>query len=133
MDYQKQCVHLKKHYRKSVIKIIKMNISYRSNKIKKKLSTAVEIKKAYGTMAKKVQQRLDDIEASPNLKVLMQVPAANCHPLSGDMQGEWALDISGNHRMIFDINHEPVPQKDTGGVDTLEVTDIRIIDTTDYH
>ena len=92
-----------------------------------------EIQKAYGTMAKKVQQRLDDIEASPNLKILMQIPAANCHPLSGDMQGEWALDISGNHRMIFDINHDPVPQKDTGGVDTLEVTDIRIIDTTDYH
>ncbi|WP_316799711.1 type II toxin-antitoxin system RelE/ParE family toxin [Pedobacter frigidisoli] len=110
-----------------------MNISYGSNKIKKKLSSLAEIKKAYGTMAKKVQSRLDDIEASPNLKVLMQIPAANCHPLSGNLSGEWALDISGNHRMIFDINHDPIPEKDTGGIETIEVTDIRIIETKDYH
>lgn len=110
-----------------------MDISYGSNKIKKKLSSLVEIKKAYGTMAKKVQMRLDDIKSSPNLKVLMQLPAANCHPLSGDMKDEWALDISGNHRMIFDINHNPIPEKDTGGIETIEVTDIRIIETRDYH
>ena len=110
-----------------------MDITYASNKIKKKLSSLAEIKKAYGTMAKKVQNRLDEIKASPNLKVLMQIPAANCHPLAGDMNDEWALNISGNHRMIFDINHDPVPQKDTGGVETIEVTDIRIIETKDYH
>jgi len=38
-----------------------MNISYGSNKIRKKLSSLAEIKKNYGTMAKKVQTRLDDI------------------------------------------------------------------------
>jgi plasmid maintenance system killer protein len=109
-----------------------MDITY-SNKIKKKLSSPSEIKKAFGTMAKKVQSRLDDIIASPNLKVLMQIPAANCHPLSGNKSGEWALCISANHRMIFEINHDPVPKKENGEIETIEVTDIRIIETTDYH
>jgi len=109
-----------------------MEITY-SNKIKKKLSSPSEIKKAFGTMAKKVQSRLDDIGASPNLKVLLQMPAANCHALSGNKNGEWALDISANHRMIFEINHDPVPTKDNGEIETIEVTDIRIIETTDYH
>jgi proteic killer suppression protein len=109
-----------------------MNITY-SNKIRKKLSSPSEIKKAFGTMAKKVQNRLDDIVASPNLKVLMQIPSANCHPLSGNKNGEWALDISPNHRMIFEINHDPVPKKDNGEIETIEVIDIRIIETIDYH
>lgn len=109
-----------------------MNITY-SNKIKKKLSSPSEIKRAFGTMAKKVQNRLDDISASPNLKVLMQIPSANCHPLSGNKHGEWAVDISANHRMIFEIDHDPVPRKDSGEIETIEVTDVRIIGTTDYH
>lgn len=109
-----------------------MNITY-SNKIKKKLSSPSEIKKAFGTMAKKVQNRLDEIIASPNLKVLMQIPSANCHPLFGNKIGEWAVDISANHRMIFEINQDPVPKKDNGEIETIEVIDIRIIETTDYH
>lgn len=109
-----------------------MDITY-SNRVKKKLSSASEIKKAYGTMAKKVQNRLDEIKASPNLKVLMQIPAANCHALTGNKDGEWALDISANHRMILEISNDPVPKKDNGEIKTVEVTDVRILDTTDYH
>lgn len=109
-----------------------MNITY-SKKIKKKLSSALEIKKAFGTMAKKVQARLDDIEASPNLNVLMQIPSANCHALSGNRNGEWAVNISPNHRMIFEIDNDPIPLTLNGEIDRIKVTDIRIIDTTDYH
>ncbi|WP_286841914.1 MULTISPECIES: type II toxin-antitoxin system RelE/ParE family toxin [Sphingobacterium] len=109
-----------------------MKITY-SNKIKKKFSSAAEIKKAFGTMAKKVQARLDDIEASPNLNVLMQIQAANCHALSGNRDGEWAVNISPNHRLIFEIDNDPIPLTPTGEIDRIRVTDIRIIDTTDYH
>ncbi|MCW2259490.1 MULTISPECIES: type II toxin-antitoxin system RelE/ParE family toxin [Sphingobacterium] len=109
-----------------------MSITY-SNKIKKKFSSAAEIKKAFGAMAKKVQARLDDIEASPNLNVLTQIPAANCHALSGNRDGEWAVNISPNHRMIFEIDNDPMPLTLTGEIDRIKVTDIRIIDTIDYH
>jgi plasmid maintenance system killer protein len=111
-----------------------MNIDYKSNKIRKQLSNATEIKKAFGTNAKRVAQRLDDIIDSPNLEVLLQIPAANCHPLTGDRNGQWAVDISASHRMIFEINHDPVPEKDDGSIDTILVTDILVVETnTNYH
>ncbi|WP_166334440.1 type II toxin-antitoxin system RelE/ParE family toxin [Sphingobacterium chungjuense] len=109
-----------------------MKITY-SNKIKKKFGSPANLQRAFGSMAKKVQQRIDDIEASPNLKVLQQIPAANCHPLSGNRKYEWAVDISGNHRLIFELEHDPIPKIENGEIDSINVTDIRIIETTDYH
>lgn len=110
-----------------------MNLFFRTNQLKKQLSSSSEIKRAFGINAKRVQQRLDDISASPNLAVLLQIKAANCHPLDGGRRGEWAVNISANHRMIFEIAHEPIPKNDYGQINTLEVTDIRVIETTDYH
>lgn len=85
------------------------------------------------TNAKRVAQRMEEIRASTNLAVLMQIRAANCHPLTGDKDGEWAVDISANHRLVFEIDQEPIPIKEDGGINTILVTDIRIITTTDYH
>lgn len=110
-----------------------MEIEYSSNKLKKQLSNASEIKKAFGVNAKRVAARMDDIKASPNLAVLMQLPAANCHPLSGNKKGEWAVNISANHRLVFEIANDPIPTKEDYSIDTIKVTDIRILETTDYH
>jgi len=110
-----------------------MKIDYGSNKLKKKLSTAGEISKAFGTMAKKVQQRLDEIDAVPSLAALIQIPAANCHPLSGNRSGEWAVNISGNYRLVFTLDHDPIPTLENGEIDRIKVTAIKIIETTDYH
>jgi len=110
-----------------------MKIEYKKNKLEKQLSIASEIKKTFGVNAKRVASRLDDIISSPNLKVLIQIPAANCHPLSGDRKGEWALDISANYRLIFEIAHNPVPRTEDGSINTLLVTDICILEIVDYH
>lgn len=110
-----------------------MNVEYRNNKLKRQLSNASEIKKAFGVNAKRVASRMDDIIASPNLKVLCQIPAANCHSLSGDRNGEWALDISGNYRLIFKITHDPVPETEDSSINTILVTDICIREIVDYH
>ena len=110
-----------------------MKIEYRKNKLKKQLSNASECKKAFGVNAKRVISRLDDIIASPNLALLIQIPAANCHSLSGDRKGEWAVDISGNYRLIFEITHNPIPETEDGSINTLLVTDICILGIVDYH
>jgi len=110
-----------------------MNVDFKSNKLRKILTNAREIQKEYGTMAKKVAQRMEQLDSSPNLAVLISIPAANCHSLTGDRKGEWAVDISGNYRLIFEINQDPVPMKNDGSVDSILVTDIRILETTDYH
>ena len=110
-----------------------MNINFKSNRLKKTLANAREIQKEYGSMAKKVSQRMEQLGSSPNLAVLISISATNCHPLTGNRKGEWAVDISGNYRLIFEIDQDPVPIKDDGSVDTILVTDIRILKTTDYH
>lgn len=110
-----------------------MNISFKSNRLKKQLSSASEIKKGFGVNAKRVSQRIDEIEASPNLEVLILIPAAHCHPLRGKREGEWAVDISANHRLVFEIANDPVPRLNDGTIDTIKITDIGIIETIDYH
>ncbi|PSL25710.1 type II toxin-antitoxin system RelE/ParE family toxin [Dyadobacter jiangsuensis] len=110
-----------------------MEISYANNKIKKQLSNASEIQKAFGVNAKKVAARLDDILAAPNLAVLITIPAANCHPLKGKRQGEWAVNISPNHRLIFEIGNSPIPKTNDNSVNTILVTEIVIVETVDYH
>lgn len=110
-----------------------MEISFQTNKLKKQLSNASEIKKTFGVNAKRVATRLDDIISSPNLAVLIQIPAADCHLLTGDRKGEWAVSISGNYRMIFKIAHDLIPTKEDGSINTKLVTDICIIEIVDYH
>jgi plasmid maintenance system killer protein len=110
-----------------------VRISYKSNKLKKSLTEAKEMQKAYGSMAKKVNQRIKEILASDNLEVLKSIPAANCHELRGSRKGEFALDISGNYRIIFEPDHDPIPQKDDRTIDCMKITDIRILGTEDYH
>lgn len=110
-----------------------MDIEYGSNKLQKQLSNTSEMKKAFGVNATRVSQRLDDIAAAPNLAVLMQIPAANCHPLIGNRRGEWSVDVCANQRLIFRIDHVPIPTLKDGSTDRTKVTAIRITETTDYH
>jgi plasmid maintenance system killer protein len=110
-----------------------MNVEFSSNKLRKQLTSAKEIKKTFGVNAKRVQQRMDEIDASPNLAVLKKIPAANCHMLTGNRAGEWGLDISKNHRLIFEIDHDPVPKTGNNEIDAVRVTDIMILGEEDYH
>lgn len=110
-----------------------MEISYKKKKLQKQLSDASEIKRHFGINAKRVAARIDDIVASPNLFVLMQIPAANCHSLSGNRKGEWALNISANHRIIFEPSDYPIPMTKDGSVDTKSVTKICFLEIADYH
>ena len=111
-----------------------MNIDFKSNKLRKKLTSVVEIKKAFGVNAKRVSQRMEDITAADNLQVLCNIPQANCHSLSGDKDGEWAVDISANHRILFIVTNDPVPINEEGGINRILVTDIQIISAQeDYH
>lgn len=110
-----------------------MNIRYSTNKLKKQFSSASEIKKAHGERAKMVTRRISEITAAPSLAVLIKLPGANCHALVGSRAGDWAVNISGNHRMIFILDHNPIPTKDDGSINTILVTDIEITGTEDYH
>lgn len=111
-----------------------MNISFKSKKLKKQLTDPSEIMKTYGAMAKKVNQRMKELKAVENIDDLYKIPAANCHLLKGDLKNMFAVSISGNHRIIFTPNHDPMPLKKDYGINCIEITDITIIKAKeDYH
>jgi len=110
-----------------------MVIKYKTRKLEKSLIDPKEMNKTYGTRAKKVNQRLKEITASATLTVLKTIPAANCHQLSADRDDQYAVDISANYRMILEIDHDPIPRKDDGGIDSDQITAITILEITDYH
>ena len=86
-----------------------------------------------GKLARKVNQWLKDLKDADNLAIMRTIPAARCHELTGGRKGELALDVSGNYRMIFESLHDPLPQKDVGGLNWEEVTKIQMNEIEDYH
>ena len=87
----------------------------------------------YGQLAKRISQRMDSLHAAHNLAVLLAIPALQCHPLEGNRTGQWAISVSGNWRLIFDIDHTPISRRADNSIDALLVTAIEIIEITDYH
>jgi len=110
-----------------------MEIEFKKSKLRKQCSEASEIKRAFGVNAKRVSSRLDEITSSPSLAVLLQIPAANCHPLTGNKAGVWALDVSANFRLLFEIAHDSIPIKEDGSINIELITKIKIIEIEDYH
>ncbi len=110
-----------------------MQIEYKSNKLKKTLSTPREIMANYGTRAKLVNKRMEELKAVVTLYDLSLIPQANCHLLKANFKGCLAVDISANYRIIFEPDHNPLPTIDDGGLDWKLVTDIKILTIEDYH
>ena len=110
-----------------------MEINYKNRKLEKQLTDPREMAKSFGQLARKVNQRLEDLKAADTLAVMRTIPAARCHELTGDRKGELAVDVSGNYRMIFEPNHNPTPKKEDGGLNWEEVTKILINEIGDYH
>ncbi len=110
-----------------------MEISYSSNKLQKQLTQARELVAAFGQMARKVSQRHEELKSADTLSIMKLFPAAYCHELTGDRKGTLAVKVSGNYRMIFEPNHDPIPHKEDGGLDWEKVTSITILEITDYH
>jgi len=110
-----------------------VEISFKSRKLEKQLTDPKEMAKSFGQLARKVNQRLKDLTDADNLAIIKSIPAARCHELTGDRKGELAVDVSGNYRLIFEPNHDPIPKKADGGLNWEEVTSIQIKDIQDYH
>lgn len=76
--------------------------------------------------ARRLFQRLTEMRACENLKILHALPGPRCHPLIDNRQGQYAVDLTHPRRLIFLPKFE-------GEFDEKLVTDVEIIDITDYH
>ena len=67
---------------------------------------------------------------------LSQVPTAppeRRHQLTGNRDEQYAVDIDRQYRLVFVPDHDPIPRRPDGGVDTDQVTAVVITEVIDYH
>ena len=78
-----------------------MEIQYRDSKIEKVCLSMKEAKKKHGDLAEKIHLRIKQLLAVDNLEEAISVRSMRLHPLKGDRDGEYAVSLNGNYRMIF--------------------------------
>ncbi len=110
-----------------------MDITFRTGKLEKAFNGAVALKKTYGArMARVIMMRMAVLSAARNLELVPTTPPERRHQLVGDRDEQFAVDLVQPYRLVFEANHEPVPRKDDGAIDTEQVTAITILGVVDY-
>lgn len=111
-----------------------MEITFRTQKLKKTFDSERELKKTYGDrMARTIQKRLAILKNARSLALVPTRPPDRLHLLSDNRSGQYAVDLVHPYRLIFEPNHDPVPLKEDGGIDKDGVTKITILEVVDYH
>ena len=111
-----------------------MDIVFRTRKLEKTFNSDNDLQKTYGSqMARKIKTRLAVLSKARALAKVPTTPPERRHQLHGDRDEQFAVDLVRPRRLVFEPNHEPLPRRDDGGIDTEQVTAITIIDVVDYH
>lgn len=108
-----------------------MEITFSDGKLQKLCEQSVIAQKKLGEdCARKLQSRLADLDAASTVRDLV---AGRPHPLKGDRLGQFALDLQGGKRLVFEPSNDPIPYQEDGSIHWAQVTKIRIIFIGDYH
>lgn len=114
---------------------IALEITFKTKKLQKICNSDANLRKEFGDVcAKRIRQRLDEIEASDNMMILKKVHP-RLHPLKGDKKKrmQHALDLKHPFRLIIEPDHDPVPLKEDSGFDYEKITVVQIVEAEDYH
>ena len=110
-----------------------IDIRWSDHKLQKACATDKAGQRRFGADQWKVlKRRIVSLEAAVTLAALAGVPG-NCHQLSADRGGEFALDLRGSYRLLFVPDHDPVPALPDGGIAESLVTKVLITEVVDYH
>ena len=110
-----------------------MEIEY-SNRIERHFRTESALRRAYGAhRAESIIARLLVLSDYATLSNVPTTPPERRHLLVGNREGQYAVDVHDQYRLTYVPDHDPVPQREDGGVDTDRVTVIVVIDVLDYH
>lgn len=108
-----------------------MEITFKDKKLRKLCEVQKEAQKKLGAKcARKLRSRLADLIA---VEVVTELVSGRPHPLKGDRAGEFALDLDGGKRLVFESANDPVPLNEDDSIDWSRVTSIRIVFIGDYH
>ena len=107
---------------------------FSSRRLQRRFSSMRELTRTWGQpIAKKIAQRVTELEPAANLEELRSLPAARCHQLTGDRKGDFAVSLDGQMRLVFRPQDNPVPQLPNGGTDWAAIDSVIIVEVVDYH
>lgn len=79
-----------------------MRIEYINNNLRKVCTDYTKASKSYGErMAELIHLRIDQLMAADSVDQMVKFSIGRCHPLHGDREGQYALDLVHPHRLIF--------------------------------
>ena len=114
-------------------KTIIVEVAYANSRIEKICTNVKRGRKELGQVGMKIlTNRLIQIAEADNLEELRNRPGS-WHELSGTRWGQLAASLDGLNRLVFEPNNDPKSIKPDGGLDWSAVTEIIIIEITDYH
>lgn len=81
-----------------------MDIDFRTKKLKQCFEESRYATKEFGAqVARKYIQRVNLMKAAKDLNEVMRLPGLRCHPLKGNRKGQYAVKLTGFHRLIFTV------------------------------
>src|SRR5215469_1498494 len=111
-----------------------MKIGFQNRKFEKAANSESQGNRLWGTLrATKIRQRLVELAAAETLADMSTLPPPRCHQLTENLDEQFAVDISRNERLVFEVAEDPVPRKEDGGIDLARVTEVRVLRIEDYH
>ena len=80
--------------------------------------------------SRKLRTRLADLRAAANVA---ELTSGHPHPLKGNRAAQFALDLHGGKRLVFEPANNPIPTRDDDSIAWDLVTKVRIVFIGDYH
>ena len=77
--------------------------------------------------------RLIVLRRRATLSRVPTTPPERRHQLAGNRDEQYAVNIDRQYRLVFVPDHDPIPRRPDGGVDTDRVTAVVITEVIDYH
>lgn len=111
-----------------------IELSWADKKLQQSVSTEQALKRRWGKDSRLLATRIAALRAADTLDVLTTTGVAGrCHALTGDLKGQYAMNLWGSFRLVFEPGNDPVPRKADGGIDEKLVTAARVLRVVDYH
>ena len=111
-----------------------MDVFFRTKQVQKVCSRDKEMQRELGkACAKKLKQRLAELQAAEVLADISHLPPPRLHELTGREKEQFSVDLQHPYRLLFIAADEPVPRKDDGGIDLANVKSVEIIAIRDTH
>ena len=110
-----------------------MEISFATRKLEQLCESEKELRKAYGSNgAKMAMRRLSDLRAAATLEDMRHLPG-RIHELSGDRDGQLAIDLAAGSRLILAPTSGWPTEKAEGGHVWSAIDAVTVLEITDYH